>query len=231
MSGPTVAFKLGGKRVFKGRYNPYVSKKRVAGRASALGPELKFFDNAISFNVDSTNEIPATGQLLTIPQDDTQSGRDGRKIVVKSLLFNGSAIFSPGAGATASTNACMYLVQDKQANGAAATVADDNTGIFTASGSNAINAVRCLANSNRFRILKKWAWSMNPGAGATTAYNIVHQHLNCFIKCSIPIEYDASVTTGAVGSIRSNNLFLVAGSQSADDLITVTGTLRVRFVG
>lgn len=51
-------------------------------------------------------------------------------------------------------------------------------------------------------------------------------------KVDIPIEYDASVATGALTSIRSNNIFLVtAHSNLADNTYIVSGSCRLRFVG
>lgn len=204
---------------------------RFRSNGSGMKPELKFFDNAISFTADSTIEVPATGQLLTIAQGDTQSNRDGRKIVVKSIYYTGTAVFAPAAEATAAAELSMWLVQDTQCNGAAATVSDDNSGIFTSSAAVPANAVRCLANSDRFKILKKWHLNFNAQAGVTTAYNNVRKHMAFYKKCNIPIEYDASATTGALTSIRSNNLFLVAGMTASDDTIVVSGTCRIRFVG
>lgn len=210
----------------------FVKPKPYRRRSSALEPELKFFDTAVSFTADATNEIPATGQLSLIPQGDTQSNREGRKAVVKSIQCSGLVNFTPGAGATASDILTMWIVQDTQCNGAAATVADDNSGIFIGTGANASVAVRCLANSDRFRILKKWTIPLVASAGVTTAYNNVSKPVEMYKKCNIPIEYDASVTTGALTSIRSNNIFLVAGTAGgSDDTITCSMTARLRFVG
>lgn len=190
--------------------------------------ELKFFDTALSFNVDATAEIPATGQLTLIPQDDTQSGRDGNKAVIKSINIHGIMNLVPATAANATEVVYMYLMQDTQCNGAAATVGDANTGIFT---SNTLSqAQRTIANNTRFRILKKWVINLTSAAGVTTAYNNAMKSFKWFGKCNIPIMYDASATTGAITTIRSNNLFLVAGTSGAtDDLVAVQGTCRLRF--
>lgn len=202
-----------------------------AGKVAKDG-ELKFFDTAVSFTIDATAEIPATGQLSLIPQNDTQSGRDGRKVVVESLLLNGYIALVPGAAAQPNDVATMYVIQDTQANGAAATVADDNTGIFTAAGAVLPLAVRCLANTERFKILKRFDWVFNEEAGATTAYPNMYKKIDCYLKLNIPLEYDASASTGALTTIRTNNIFLVAGTAAGtDDLINVVCTARLRFRG
>lgn len=209
------------------RPKPYA--RRAARRFRAASEELKFFDTAVSFSADLTAEIPATGQLSLIPQGDTQSARDGRKAVIKSIYFHGTARIVPAAAATVTDVLHMYMIQDTQCNGAAATVADANTGIFT----DAIlaNANSNLSNSSRFKILKHFVLRFNPSAGVTGAYNQYSVPYSFYKKCEIPIEYDGSATTGALTTIRSNNIFLVAGSTFTDDLITVDGSCRLRFVG
>lgn len=202
-----------------GNYGRYGVNALQAG----LKPELKFFDTTNSFTFDVTGEVPATGQLALIPQGDTESTRDGRLAVIKSIQIRGSLIFNPGAQATAATSTFLYLILDTQANGAAAAATD----VFTSADfwSNMIN----LNNSGRFRILKKWVHTFNPPAGATTAYNVQIKQLEYYKRCNIKMDW--SSTTGAITEIRSNNIFLMAGAVNSDDLVTFAGTTRLRFVG
>jgi len=199
----------------------YTRRAGFYGRYQGRDSEYKFFDTALSFSFDLTNEVPATGQLVLIPQGVTESTRVGRKCVIKSILLKGTINLIPGANALASGNAFQWLVLDKQTNGAAAAVTD----VFT--GSAAGTALRNLANSSRFQIIKKFKWQLSPMAGVTTAFNTQALHYNWFKRCNIPIEY--SSTTGAITEIRSNNLFLIAGADTVDDIITQTGVCRVRF--
>lgn len=192
------------------------------GRFSGPNAELKFFDTAISFTVDTTGEVPATGQLTLIPQGVTESTRVGRKCVVKSLQFRGIASFVPAAAAVASGAISIFVMQDKQTNGAAAAFTD----VFD--GTNANASLRNLANQSRFRMLKKIEMAFNSTAGATTAYNNVTRNIDFFLKCNIPLEF--SSTTGAITELKSNNIFLLAGaSGNIDDLVTISGNARVRF--
>lgn len=197
---------------YYGRYN----------RTPADG-EVKFFDTGVSFTFDATGEVPANGQLSLIPQGDTESTRDGRKAVIKSIQLRGNLIYAPGAGATAATTVYLYIILDTQCNGAAAAVTD----VFTSSamGTNFIN----LANSGRFRIIKKLSYTFNPSAGATTAYNDEIRKVEYFKRCNIPMQW--SSTTGAITEIRSNNIFLMAGSTNSDDAVTASLNARLRFVG
>lgn len=192
------------------------------GRFAGRDAELKFFDTALAFNLDTTGEVPATGQLVLIPQGVTESTRVGRKCVIKSIQIRANLTFQPGAAATAATNGYIYLVQDTQTNGAAAGVTD----VLTSN--NLAVAMRNLANSERFKIYKLFAWSFVSTAGVTTAYNDVRKQWTYYKKCNIPLEF--SSTTGAITELRSNNLFLLAGTDGgADDTVIVGGTCRVRF--
>jgi len=189
-----------------------------------LKPELKFFDTALSFNFDVTGEVPASGQLALIPQGDTESTRDGRLAVIKSIQIRGVATFSPGAAANAQTQNFLYLILDTQANGAAAAITD----IFT---SNLLStAMLNLNNSGRFRILKRWNLGFQAQAGVSTAYNDMSKQIEFYKRCNIKMDW--SSTTGAITEVRSNNIFLAAGCSSGfDDNTAFVGTCRLRFVG
>jgi len=181
------------------------------------GSENKFFDTAISFT-----EIPATGQLVLIPQGVTESTRVGRSCVIKSIQVRLNLLFAPATAVNASSNMFLYLVQDTQCNGAAAAVTD----VLTAN--TFATALTNLENSQRFRVLRRWKLNFTASAGVTTAYNTVAKTLDYYKKCNIPMDY--SDVTGAIGTIRSNNIFLMAGTDGqSDDTINVSGTARVRF--
>jgi len=185
--------------------------------------ELKFLDTAFGAAVPAVAAVPAGGQINLIPQNVTESGRVGRKCVIKEIQFNGFAQFAPAASATASDVMTWYLVLDKQCNGAAAAVLD----VFTST--TLPNALRNLDNERRFRILKKVEITFNPGAGVTTAYNTAIRTMNYRLKCNIPLEFDPSAATGALTTIRSNNVFLINGAATSG-LITAFGTHRVLFL-
>lgn len=201
----------------------YVRTGGYYGRFAGPGAELKFFDTANSFSVDATGEVPVSGQLCLIPQGVTESTRVGRKCTVKSITMRGWASFQPGGSALAATNIYVYVVLDKQCNGAAAAVTDVLSSNVMAT------AMPNLANEGRFVILKKMIMSLNSGAGVTTAYNSVVRAFEWTKRCNIPLEY--SSTTGAITEIKSNNIFLLAGTDgfSSDDLVTFTATTRLRF--
>lgn len=215
-SGPGIAALKG--RIAKG----YQRTGGFYGRFPPSGSEQKFFDTALSFNVDTTGEVPATGQLVLIPQGVTESQRVGRKCTINSITINGLMATTYGASTTPGGMTTIYLILDKQTNGAAAAVTD----VFTGTAIN--NALRNLSNSSRFVVLKKWTHTWVPTAGVSAAYADVVKKLYWFKKCNYPLEF--SSTTGAITELKSNNLFLIAGSSAnIDDIVSVNANCRVRF--
>lgn len=211
---------------------PNRARARRRARAALRVPEeIKFFDTTVSFAFDNTAEVPATGQWTLIPQGDTQSTRDGRLAKIVSIHFRG-AVVGPIASQAAPTTPLLYLwvVQDKQANGAAAAVTDVFTS--TAAQSCMIN----LNNSKRFRILHKEV--IDPATRGAAAYaasptaNVYFWPVEFYKKANIMVDWDS--TAGAITEIKSNNIFIIAGSASGaslDDVWTLDGVARLRFIG
>lgn len=203
--------------------------KRKSGAQLGSGlqrQELKVFDTALSFTFDATGEVPASGQLSLIQTGDTLNNRDGAVIMVKSLTIRGSLALVPAAAATASGIVYLYVVQDKQCNGAAAAVTDVLTSTDLKS------ALGNVPNQFRFRIVRKFAVEMNSEAGVTTAYNNYTKHFEEYIEFKKPLEIRYTASAGAITDLASNNLFLIAGSTGTiDDLVTMTGVARLRFTG
>jgi len=205
---------------YYGRYGTRASRMKARTGGAT---ELKFFDTALTFNLDTTGEVPATGQLCLIPQGDTESTRDGRKAVIKSIQIRGTLEFQPSTAATAATLGYLAVVLDTQCNGAAAAITD----VFTSSAMDR-NFMQ-LNNSGRFRILWRKTYSFHPGAGVSTAYNQTMRQIEMYKRCNIPIDWNS--TAGAITEIRSNNIFLIAGAVGSDDTIVCIGNARLRFVG
>lgn len=186
------------------------------------GDELKIFDVSNIFSIDTTGEVPTTGQLNLVPQGTDEDERIGNKLVIKSIQMRGTLVYSPGASANATDVSHMYLVLDTQANGAAAGVTD----VFNTN--NLALAMRNHDNQKRFKILKHFTHEWNAMAGVTTAYNQMAQPYSFYTKCNIPINYSGA--TGAITEIRKNNLFLLAGTAGqTDDLISVLGLTRITY--
>lgn len=187
------------------------------------GSENKYFDTVGSSAIAAVAAVPTTiGQLNLIPQGTSESERVGRACVLKSVQLKGTVYMEAGVSGVAETIAYIYLVQDTQCNGAAAAVTD----VFT--GTDITQALVNMDNSQRFRILKKIAIPLQSQAGVTAAYNNVTKKFDMYKKVNIPLDF--SDTNGSISTIRSNNLFLISGTSTANySACTLNAACRVRF--
>jgi len=183
--------------------------------------ELKYFDTANAFNIDSTGEVPATGQLCLIPMGAGASARIGRDVCIHSLHLKWNLNYSPGAVTTGVTSVGIYLLLDKQANGAAAGVTD----VFT--GNELTQDHLNLENSDRFCVLKRWHLVFKSRAGVSADFADDLKNIEYFMRLNIPLKYSGS--TGAITELKTNNIFVMASAFASDDLVTVSGTTRLRY--
>jgi len=191
----------------------------------AASGELKFFDNTFSDLITTTGTIK---QLLTIPQDATQSGRVGRRINVRKIVYNLSFVYNvTGAASSIGCERVRFLiVHDKQCNGAAADWASVANGVMNVA---TPDALRNLDNVARFQVLADKDIVINSQAGVSGAWQQCSGIRNGVIPCNIPIEYDNSVATGAITSIRSSNIFAIAICQATTNGTSLLGQLRIRY--
>lgn len=191
------------------------------GRFQPGGPEIKFKDIAIAAAVPGFSGTILSNCLNVIPQDDTESGRIGRKITISGIYLHGEVTL---AGTTTTTQTCdevRYIVYlDKQANGAAATAANIMASEpAPGAGAVTIDSYRNLENVARFQIIfdKKFAVNQQVAVAAAPAVAItsglVFKSFSFAKKCNIQIDYDSSAATGALTTVRSNNLGVLAISR------------------
>lgn len=221
---------MGVKKVsYKRRKTSTPGRTRTSGYYGRYGGsrgELKFHDldinaaqmpTAGAITVDSCNEI---GQGVT------ESTRVGRKCTITNIYWKMQMVLPEvDAAVTPSSGEQVRIIlyQDKQCNGATATVAD----ILESAN---YQSYRNLANSGRFNILMDKAWTINYGGLASDGASVVSQAAvikNAVFnkRCNIPLEFDN--TTGAITEIRSNNIgVLTIGSTG---LVGLDSKMRLRF--
>lgn len=182
------------------------------------GGELKFLDTTLATNT----AIPAAGvvhpNLVVVPQGDGQSERTGRKIVVKKIQIRGE--FTTTA-TDVGDGVRILIVQDMQANGAVFTTANV---LQTADWRSWIN----LENSDRFKVLYDNTTKLYPGPFDGVDQTQVITPFKVLKKCSIPIIYDSSATTGAIGTQRSNSIAVLAISLN-NNLSGLGYIARIRY--
>ncbi len=218
----------------RGRSAPWVPRAKVAaqrGRRAAVaaaGVELKFHDLDVDVAATATAGVIAEDSCVTIPQNTTESGRIGRKCVIRAIGWRWNLVTlaqdNTQSGSTAETTR-VILYQDKQTNGATAAVTD----LLESADYQSFNQ---LANKGRFRVLMDRSYTLSNSAGcgdgsAANDWAGEGTDDSFFLRCNIPIEYDNSVTTGAIESVRTNNIgVLVIGNGTG----TAMGSkMRLRF--
>lgn len=202
-----------------------VLKRKVATLSrDSRNREFKHEDSSVSFVFDATGEVPASGQWTCgTVQGTNGTERIGEKTTVRSIQFRGVLTYTPTLSNPPDTTVHMYIVLDRQANGAAAAATD----VFTST--NFAIALRARPRSDRFKIL--WHGEYTLGSHTTIAANPANPAVlpfSMYKKVNIPIKFSGS--TGAVADMMSNNIFLLAGSDgNTDDLVTCLGTARLMF--
>ncbi len=220
-----------GKLVSRLRHLPLAVQRRPArfrGRTTRVREELKFFDKSFTDAVvDSAGDV-VLPTAVDIPQGITESTRIGRKCTIRSIGFRFKLSIPELNGVTTpppSEVIRVILYVDHQCNGSAAVVTGANGFLQSAS----FLSFRELTNKDRFTTLMDRSYMLNytasVGIGSDGDYAGKGITDVFFKKVNIPIEYSA--VAGALTEIRSNNIGLIAISQSADG--GFIGTLRLRF--
>jgi len=212
----------GKRRLIPSAARGYLRSSGYYGRYSA-GPtgqvEKKFLDSIWSGTMNAAASVDLDANL--IGQGAGQSQRVGRKCIIKSIHLRGVVAMDPGADAAAADIAYLYIILDTQCNGANPAVTDIFTDV------NLEEAMINMANSNRFKVLKRMTFELQATAGVTTAYNQTVREVEWYKKCDIPIEFSGA--TGALTEIRSNNIIAVSGLAVGDASVNYGGVCRVTF--
>ncbi len=195
------------------------------GRMSCNGPELKFHDLDIDDALIAAAGTIAEDSVLTIAQGDGENERDGRKMCVKKLGWRFKmtlqAIDAGTPQFAETVRIILYL--DTQCNGAAATAAlilqtDD------------FQSFNNLEQGKRFRIWMDRTYDLNPHAGGGTDTGQYGVQDTFYKTCNLPVTYDSTATTGAIATMRDNNIgVLLLGDQG--NVVAFESKMRIRFEG
>ena len=203
--------------------NGFARTGGVFGRFQPSGVESKFLDiNANSAGLPAGASWGLTS-INPVPIGDGPSGRIGRQITITSI----QAMYQLDVHHTESNTVYMRLmfVLDKQCNGAAPAYLD----IMNV---NSALAYRNLDNSDRFVVLHDKFLRFTPStlsaAGSMRFQGPKFQQM--YRKCNIPIIFDNSATSGALTTIRSNNIVMIGYLYGAStNLNDFKGIVRIRY--
>lgn len=183
--------------------------------------ELQFFDTTISSSgLSLTGTIAPSINL--VPQNVEDSGRIGRKIVIKEILFNGVYTIPGAVGSLELTNSTVrqLVYVDHQTNGAALTVSDLLVAAQFLSFPN-------LTKEGRFTVLDDRLIDLNSFAGGDDRSYPANTAFALQFPCNIPVLFDGA--TGAITEITANNvgiLFIISKL-----IVGIDSRVRIRYVG
>lgn len=175
------------------------------------------------------------GALSVPAQGDTEQSRDGKRIVIDSLILKGNVNFNASASAapTEALKVFVAVVLDTQTNGAQLNSED----VFKNLAADAVlnvNPTKNLLFGKRFRILKSQVYDLTPpgayGATANNAHNGTQREFDWYIpfKGGLPVNLNAG-TSADVANCIDNSLHVVAFSSVAGAEICYNS--RIRFQG
>jgi len=222
---------------------------RLRATAAFLGVENKFFDSSrvsvaltAPTGAEGAEVDPTTLDCLNCPaQGDGPQSRDGRKIVMDSLIVSGNVRAISQAGQAAADTAPIvhiYCVLDTQTN--AATLNSED--VFTNPSGSAVLATSVfheLENGKRFRTLAKRVLTFTPppitgvAAGSTIEQSGETLPFEMFIPLKgMEVNFDKDQTTSVIAAIRDNSIHMIAYmATSAVPAVTLSYNARLRFRG
>lgn len=203
--------------------------------ARALNVEKKYLENIASGDFTSANQVIL---LNGVPQGDAEQTRDGDQIKMHEVY--GHCRISNET--TNAQNFRFILVQDKQADGTAPTVAE----VLDLSNANPTQAFNNMDNKFRFRILldkKRVAgclsnpgtvgtsgWTQGPTAGSSTGF-INFEYYYKFKGKHQGLHVRFSGTGATVSDIATNPIYLLIIADTAIGVGCVFESVsRVRYV-
>jgi len=218
----------------------YSANRRTAGY---IGIEKKYLDT--SYNAVVAAPTDATGgeadpttflSLTSVAQGDTQSNRDGKKIVGKYLEIKGQVYTTPTANQTTgppSTSIMVACVLDTQTNAAQLNSED----VFINPAATAVTApfaLRDLEYGSRFKILKQEYFVLDiPGVydGTNIEWAATSKPFCWYIPLKDLVINFTTGTTGVIANVMDNSIHMVAFADDSTGQPQLAYNSRFRFIG
>lgn len=196
--------------------------------ASMLGRELKFVDSFHSTTVPKTVALsrvdPTTNNnLFAVAVGDGQSARIGRTTTLKSIYIQGHLNLPIAASHNGTYYyVTLWLVEDKQTNGAAMDPLDFLTSVNAQVDA---DAFQNLNESQRFRLLKKKTIRVPRyfTGGLDVPFNM-YQKMDC------KVQYKDTQAT--IDKVATSSFHLLAiGSEEMTTAMEISYQVRCRYFG
>ncbi len=210
-------------------FAPRAGKRRArAFRRTKPRGEIKFHDLDIDDAVVAANGNITEDSVLTIAEGNGECDRIGRKITVTQILWRYTVEMNNvqnSANPASNDEIRVILYLDKQTNGLTA-------GVLDILETDDFQSFRNLANTGRFQILHDRVWDVKfftaPGDGsAANDWGGMSVHHIMGKKVNIKVQYDDSLATGALSTMRSNNIGVLLLSRNG--VGGFSSKMRIRF--
>lgn len=205
---------------------PRASRSFQPYSVKSTSVEKKFLDTNVGTAIGTIAQTMEFANLNIVAQGDTESSRQGRKIMIKKIHGKGEVVL-PSATAVANSSETykLMVVVDTQTNKAqfASTDLLESDVLFS---------FRNLANQSRFKILWQDTVSLQSGGatatGAAYAFSEARQKWSFNLNVNIPINFDNTDTDGAIDTQTENSVYFVTQSATGA-IVALTGQVRIRF--
>lgn len=196
--------------------------RRSKGSLIRKNIESNFVDSGqLILPCDTTGAITL---INVIPQNATVNGRVGKRCLLKTVQLSG--FFYPN-GTAIMNNCCVYLVLDRQSNGAAIPAVTDV--LVTANANDFPND----AKKPRYKILRAMDAVLSGATSATAvpANDLPSANINTYTKVNYVMEFNSTAATGVQATIEKGALYLVAVGSAAAGATAATCQIycRTRF--
>lgn len=207
-------------------------KMKPMPRRQYLRPttEKKWLDTAATSSAVSNTGTIVSNSINLLTAGTGESQIIGRKVVVKAIQLQGDVSVPSQSDATLGNLGPdgymdIYIVLDKQANGAAATFGN----LFESAD---VRGFKNLENSQRFRVLKairvKYDREVNHDGTNYFQGQAIVPFDDVYLNVDIPLEFGAT-PSGVITDVRSNNVF-IAAVRTAGSASTLNWRARIRYV-
>lgn len=209
----------------------------------SLTAEPKFYDTyyagaALPSNntLASLSINPSASALISTPVvGDSESNRDGKKIIITQVELKGVLHKIAQANQTATDNgefAWVALILDTQTNGTACSSTDVFKAINSGAQTEYCMPFRNLLLGGRFRILKMKRYTFNNASlsydGTNMEQSGIARPFKIYKKMRLPVNFNAG-TTADVANVTDNSLHVMGWSSLGT--VYCGYQARIRFIG
>jgi len=224
-------------------------RRRNVVSSGVLGVENKWVDNFLLGSTISNSpgltggEMDPSGDCICpIPNGDDYKSRDGRTVILTSLMVDGWVEYPPGVGLalpSVAPDVFIALVLDTQTNGLQLQsedvytnpAADTNLSAMPFRNKKKMNTL----NRQRYKVLKTWHFTMarqtlaHQAAGNLYYESGVTKRFHYYKTFEIPQSYSSDADPATVGQIQDNSFHLIAFSDAGG--LDLAYNARVTFRG